>query len=101
VLKTQTGNTYDIDIKLNSLFHCIFSISAHIIGCSLCIRSENLKGREHMEDLGVNRKIILQWILGEKGGKMWTGFIWLQTGTNGGSYSNESYVPIKGGEFLD
>jgi hypothetical protein len=27
--------------------------------------SENLKGRDHFEDLGVDR-IILEWILGEK-----------------------------------
>jgi hypothetical protein len=28
---------------------------------------ENLKGREHSEDLGVDGKIILEWILGEMG----------------------------------
>jgi len=26
---------------------------------------ENLKGRDHLEDLGVNGKIILEWILGK------------------------------------
>jgi len=26
--------------------------------------SENLKGRDHSEDLGVDRRIILDWILG-------------------------------------
>jgi hypothetical protein len=25
---------------------------------------ENLKGRDHLEDLGVDREIILEWILG-------------------------------------
>jgi len=34
---------------------------------------ENLKGREHSEDLGVRRKIMLEWLLGEWGGKVWTG----------------------------
>jgi hypothetical protein len=27
--------------------------------------SENLKGRDHSEDLGVNGKIIVEWILGK------------------------------------
>jgi len=27
--------------------------------------SENLKGTDHWEDLGVDRKIILEWILGK------------------------------------
>jgi hypothetical protein len=44
---------------------------------------ENLKGRDHLEDLGVDGKI-LEWILGKWGGKMWTGCIWLRTGNNGG-----------------
>jgi hypothetical protein len=26
--------------------------------------SENLKGRDHSEDLGIDEKIILEWILG-------------------------------------
>jgi hypothetical protein len=28
-------------------------------------RLENLKGRDHFEDLGMDRKIILEWILGK------------------------------------
>jgi hypothetical protein len=31
---------------------------------------ENLKGKDHSEDLGVDRKIILEWILGKHGGKV-------------------------------
>jgi hypothetical protein len=45
--------------------------------------SENLKGRDRSEDLGVDEKIILEWILG-KGGKVWTGFVCLRIGTSGG-----------------
>jgi hypothetical protein len=44
--------------------------------------SENLKGRGYSEDLGVDR--ILEWVLRKQGGKVWSGFIWLRTGTTGG-----------------
>jgi hypothetical protein len=44
--------------------------------------SENVKGRDHVEDLGVNGKIILERILGKEGGKVWTGSIWLRIGTS-------------------
>jgi hypothetical protein len=42
--------------------------------------SENLKGRGYSEDVGVDKKIILEWILGKCGGEVWTGFIWLRVG---------------------
>jgi hypothetical protein len=45
----------------------------HIIVCV-----ENLKGRDHSEDLGVDGRIILEWILGKYGGEMWTGSIWIR-----------------------
>jgi hypothetical protein len=32
--------------------------------------SENLKEREHSEEIGVAEKIILEWILGKYGGKV-------------------------------
>jgi hypothetical protein len=32
---------------------------------------ESLKRRDHLEDLGVDEKIILEWILGKYGGKVW------------------------------
>jgi hypothetical protein len=31
-----------------------------------------------------DEKIILQWFLGKKNGKLWTGCIWLWIGTSGG-----------------
>jgi hypothetical protein len=46
--------------------------------------SENLKGRDQSEDLDVDGRITLQWILGKMGGKLWTGYSWLRTGTSGG-----------------
>jgi hypothetical protein len=43
-----------------------------------------IKGRDFSEDLEVDERIILEWILGKQGGKVWTGFIWLRIGTSGG-----------------
>jgi hypothetical protein len=45
---------------------------------------KNLKGRDILDDLGVDGKIILDWILGTHGGKVWIGCIWLRIGTRGG-----------------
>jgi hypothetical protein len=41
--------------------------------------------------------------LGEKSGKVWTGFIWFRTGTSGGSceHGNELSGSIKERKFLD
>jgi hypothetical protein len=46
---------------------------------------ENLKGREHSEDLGIDKRIILELILDKCGWNVWwIGFIWLRIGTSGG-----------------
>jgi hypothetical protein len=45
---------------------------------------ENLKGRGHFKDRGIVAKIILEWILVKYDGKLWTGFMFLRTGTSGG-----------------
>jgi len=37
--------------------------------------SDTLKGRGHSEDLGVDESMILEWILGKQGGKVWSGCI--------------------------
>jgi hypothetical protein len=44
---------------------------------------ENLKGKDHSEDLGIEGKIILEWILGKLGGKVWPGCIWLKISASG------------------
>jgi hypothetical protein len=41
-------------------------------------------GRDHLEDLDVDWRIILKWILGKQAGKLWTECIWLRIGISGG-----------------
>jgi hypothetical protein len=45
---------------------------------------ENLKGRGHSEDLGIDRMILLEYILEKQDKMLQTGFIWLRTGTRWG-----------------
>jgi hypothetical protein len=45
--------------------------------------SEILKVRDHSEDIDVDGRIILEWILVKYGGKVWTGCVWLRIGTSG------------------
>jgi hypothetical protein len=44
--------------------------------------SENVKVRDHLEDVGIDGRIILKWISKKEGGNMQTGFISLRMGTN-------------------
>jgi hypothetical protein len=37
---------------------------------------ENLKGTDILEDLAIDERIILKWILEKQGGKVLTGFKW-------------------------
>jgi hypothetical protein len=45
---------------------------------------ENLKGRDHLEDLDVDERIILGRILEKYCWNAWTGFIWLRIASSGG-----------------
>jgi hypothetical protein len=44
----------------------------------------SLRERDHLRDLSVDRGIILNWILKETGGMVWTGFIWFSIETSCG-----------------
>jgi hypothetical protein len=59
---------------------------------------ENLKGRDHFEDVGADGKTELAWMLGKQDGKMWAGCTWLRVGTSG---SNEHSGFIQSMEFVD
>jgi hypothetical protein len=63
------------------------------VACSMHGRDEKivqkfsqkaLKGRDHLKDLYINVRIILNWILKKYYVMNWTGFILLRTGTSGG-----------------
>jgi hypothetical protein len=45
---------------------------------------EDLMEKEHLEDPGLDRKIILKLIFKKWHGKIWTGVIWLRIVKNGG-----------------
>jgi hypothetical protein len=42
------------------------------------------EGKNHLEDLDVDRKMILEWIVGTWDVKVWTGCMWHRIGTSGG-----------------
>jgi len=44
----------------------------------------NLRERDHLEDPGIDGRIILRWIFREWDLGVWTGSIWLRIGTGGG-----------------
>jgi hypothetical protein len=43
---------------------------------------KNLKKRDHLEGLGVDRMTIFKWISKKLSGRVCTGFIWLRIGTS-------------------
>jgi len=44
----------------------------------------NWRERDHLEDPGVDRRMILRWIYRKWDVRAWTGLIWLRIGTGGG-----------------
>jgi hypothetical protein len=58
-----------------------------------------LNERHHSEDLGVDWKIISEWILGIQVLKVWIEFIWLRIEAD--EHGNEPSGSIKSEEFID
>ena len=44
----------------------------------------NLSGRDHLEDPGIDGRIIIRWIFRKWDVGIWTGSSWLRIGTGGG-----------------
>jgi hypothetical protein len=44
----------------------------------------NMRGRGHLEDPGVDERIILRWIFKKRDVGIWTGSSWFRIGTGGG-----------------
>jgi len=44
----------------------------------------NLRERDHLEDQGVDARIILRWIFRKWVVGAWTGLLWFRIGTGGG-----------------
>jgi hypothetical protein len=42
-----------------------------------------MKGRDHSKETGIDWRIILKWILRNKGRREWIELIWLRIGTGG------------------
>ena len=43
-----------------------------------------IEGRVHLEDLGLDGRIILKWIFKKLFGEAWTDLIWVRVGIGGG-----------------
>jgi len=47
----------------------------------------NVRVRNHLQDLGIDGRIILRWVFRKWDVRIWTGLSWLRIGTGGGHLS--------------
>jgi hypothetical protein len=55
------------------------------------MKSEDVRKRDHPEDIGVDGRIISKWIFRKWCGEAWTGLVWLKKGTGGGLHKGEEF----------
>jgi hypothetical protein len=60
-----------------------------------------MRDRDHLEDQGIDWRIMLRWIFRKWDGEAWNGLIWLRLGTGACKCGNEPSGSIKCGKFLD
>jgi hypothetical protein len=65
--------------------------------------SGNVKGRNHSDDIDVDGRIILEWILEKEVDELYTECIWLRIETSGGFFekTNKASGNVKGWKFVD
>jgi hypothetical protein len=59
---------------------------------------ESLKGRDYLEDLDTNERILKR-VCGKQGWRAWIGFIWLKIVTSCCEYGNEHSYSIEVRDF--
>jgi hypothetical protein len=63
---------------------CPWNLSFYFVPKVLrCYEIQTANERDHLEDLSLDVRVILKWML-QKQGKEWIGFIWLSAGKTGG-----------------
>jgi hypothetical protein len=67
----------------------IFSFLLHVVRTGVTKMQTrfwwtNMRKKSHLKDLGVDGKIIFNWILNKSDERAWTWWMWLRIGTSGG-----------------